>query len=602
MSNILKSPMDLIRNFTIIAHVDHGKSTLSDQILLHCNAIQQREYQPQMLDNMSLERERGITIKAQTATMFWPYEGENYMLNLIDTPGHVDFNYEVSRSMMACEISLLVVDATKGVEAQTIANFHKAKDAGHFIIPVINKIDMQNANIDQCMMDIDKLGIDISLTRCISAKNAIGIKDLIDDIVRMGRPPVCTSFNETRALVIDSWYDKYLGVVALVRVIDGKITKNIKLQLASTSRSFNVLDVGIFTPKQESREILNAGELGFVVTQLKDPREIYIGETILMTNNTLQALPGFKKPLPLVFCMFYPINSDEANKVHQALDKYQLNDTGFCFECENSDLYGLIFRCGFLGLLHLDIVKERIFREYGLDVMPTIPSVEYKVHLRDPKKVVLIKNANDWPDQSKIEFVEEIEVEAIIFTTSAYIGKVTNLCVSKRAVGIELEMEDDKVIMKFKIPLSEIIIEFYDMLQSITSGYASLTYEMCGYRKSDMGKLFILVNDELIEEFSMIVFSENAKAIGKKLVEKLENIIPREQVKIKIQAAFDNMKNIIARADINAYRKDVIAKCYGGDITRKKKLLEKQKSGKDKMNDIRKVKIPTNAVKDLLKL
>lgn len=573
--------MDLkkIRNFTIIAHVDHGKSTLSDQILLNCNAVSQREFQPQMLDSMSLERERGITIKAQVATMYWKYNQEEYMLNLIDTPGHVDFNYEVSRSLMSCEISLLIIDATKGVEAQTVANFNKAKDIGHYIIPVINKIDMPNLDLDKCLLEIDKLGLDITKVKYISAKNNIGIKELIDEIILSGPCPQ-SSYIDPRAIVIDSWYDKYFGVIILIRMLDGIISKNSNVLLMSNNKQFNIMEVGHFTPKKEIKDSLQAGELGYIITNLKDPREVYIGETI--SNGKAPALPGFQKPKPLVFCMFYPVYQDDGPKILDALTRYQLNDTGFVFECETSDVYGLVFRCGFLGLLHLDIVKERIFREFNLELTVTIPSVEYKI-INKNNQVSFIKNPNEWPNASDILQVEELEVDATIYTKIDYIGPITTLCMSKRSVNLDVNVEEEKAILKFRIPLSEVIINFYDNLQQITSGYSSLTYEIIGYRTSDVGKLIILLNDEVVEEFSMIVAKEYAKGIATKIADQLAEIIPRKQVKIKIQVALDSTKNIMARQDISPVRKDVIAKCYGGDITRKKKLLENQKKGKKHM-------------------
>lgn len=568
-----------IRNFTIIAHVDHGKSTLADRIMEICNALPEREMKEQMLDNMSIERERGITIKAQTVRLKTKFNGEEYILNLIDTPGHVDFVYEVSRSLKACEISILLIDATKGVEAQTLSNFQKAVDAGHFIIPVINKVDLPTANLERCLEEILNLGLDLDLVHQISAKTGTGVKELIEKIIKYGPHPE-TNSQELRTLIVDSWYDKYLGVVTLVRVIDGFLKIGDKLETCSNKNEFQVTKLGIFTPKHVDVDKLSAGEIGFVVTQSKNPSAIRVGDTFIHLGSEAKALEGFKAAVPVVFCTLFPTDPDEAIESHEALKKYRLNDSAFSFELEGSTIFGVAFRCGFLGLLHMEIVMERIYREFEIDLMATIPSVLYTVHFEDGR-VEEIKSANSWPSKDQIKYIEEPEVICSIMTTEEYIGVVTGLCSERRGEDISIDVQShNKVIITSRLPLSEVILDFVDKLKTITSGFASFEYDLKGKRISDMCHLLILVNDEVVDELSFIVHRSKGRTKGQAIVDKLAEIIPRKQIKIKLQAAIDSVKNICARQDINPFRKDVISHCSGGDISRKKKLLEKQKAGK----------------------
>jgi len=598
MENLIKT--NHIRNFTIIAHVDHGKSTLADSILMLCGAISAREYKNQLLDSMSIERDRGITIKAQTVRLQW----KDHILNLIDTPGHSDFAYEVSRSLHACEISILLIDATKGVEAQTISNLKNAQQAGHFIIPVLNKIDLPTANINSCYEAIDNLGLDINMVHEVSAKTGAGVEKLLESIIRYGPCPK-TTLNETRALIVDSWYDKYLGVVTLVRMIDGKITEGQKVKSCSNDKNFNVLKVGVFTPEPKQIKELSAGEIGYVVTQVKIATEIHVGDTFIGNLSSAPALEGFQKVKPVVFCTFYPENPEEADFVHDCLKKYVLNDSGFCFTVEHSDIYGMMFLCGFLGLLHLEIVKERLELEFEVFVVVTMPTVIYRVKLKTNDNILEINNANKWPVQCDIEYMEEPEAFCTIYVGKE-LGKVSTLCVNRRAEEIDIKQIEERFIITCKIPLSEIIVDFFDELQSLTSGYASFEYTQCGFRQSTMDKIIILVNDEIIKEFGLIVHSSKAMAVGKNLVEKLKEIIPQAQIPIKIQAAVNSKTNIVARSTISPFRKDVTAGLYGGDITRKNKHLDRQKKGKSRMLSMSRShilnRIPKNSIRDLLKI
>ncbi len=601
--NDSEKKIENIRNFAIIAHVDHGKSTLADRILQLCGAVEDRDFQNQLLDNLSIERERGITIKAQTVRLKYKYKGMDFLLNLIDTPGHSDFSYEVSRSLFAVENSLLLIDATKGSEAQTISNLGKAQACHHKVIPVLNKIDLPTANLEQCFCEIEELGLDISEIQEISAKSGIGVKELIEFLIDNGRCPVSTE-DYTRALVIDSWYDNYLGVVTLIRVFDGQIKNNTKVRSFFNGRDFEIKNVGVFLPKHQYIDILNSGEIGFITTNVKNPSEFYIGDTLyICENEKIEPIPGFKRPLPLVFCTFYPLDNSQSSNVHEALRRYILNDSAFSFELENNETFGLAFRCGFLGLLHMEVVKERLFNEYGVEIIPTMPTVEYLVTLNNGTQEK-IRNAMNWPSMEYIDFVEEPEALCKIWTNQKFIGSVSTLCMDRRVEDFDLEIKDEKVLINCRLPLNEIITDFQDKLQSITSGYSSFEYEITGYRQSQMSKLIILINDEVVNEFSMIVHQSSSMRLGNKLVEKLKEIIPRGQIKIKIQAALNSPKNIIARADISPFLKDVIAKCYGGDITRKKKLLEKQKKGKKEMyragNSIV-ATIPSNAFQEIFK-
>ncbi len=593
--------LNKIRNFSIIAHVDHGKSTLTDRILSICNAIPEREIKEQMLDSMDIERERGITIKAQTARLKY----KDFIFNLIDTPGHSDFSYEVSRALRACEFSILLIAATEGVEAQTISNYLKAVDAGHYVLPVLNKTDLPGANIEKCLEDINNLGLDISLVHSISAKTGTNVPELLDKIIELCPSPVST-IEETRALIIDSWYDKYLGVVTLVRIINGRIKTKQELQALSNGKRFAVLSVGVFTPKPQKIDCLQAGEIGFIVTQIKNSTEIAVGDTLTEVGSQVKPIEGFKKSIPLVFCTFFPENDDEALKTKESLEKYTLNDPAFSFEIESNDLYGLVFRCGFLGILHLDIVRERLERQFDINVTVTLPNVAYHVKFKDTNKIKIIKNANDWPTKDQIEYTEEPEVRCAIMTNNnEYIGRITNLCIDRRAENLNIDTIDGRTMITCKLPLAEIIINFNDKLQSITSGYSSMEYDLIGYRKSNLVKLLILINDKIFEEFSFITHESKARLIGKFFVDKLAEIIPRTHAKIKIQVAIGNIKDIIARRDLSAYKKDVLAKIKSnpGDISRKKKLLEKQKKGSKRHKELYDIAggVVKNAIKALLK-
>jgi GTP-binding protein LepA len=591
-----------IRNFTIIAHINHGKSTLADRLLEFSGLVVDKE---QMLDSMSLERERGMTIKSQTCRFNWTYNNEKYTLNLIDTPGHVDFSYEVDKALESCNMSLFLIDASQGAEAQTVANLKKARKANHKIIPVLNKVDLPQSDINRCLEDLDRLGVDIDDVFQISAKSGAGVKELLNYVCAKGLAPQSES-SQTRAFVIDSWYDKYLGVISLIKLIDGTMVTGQKLKACSNGKIFNALNVGIFNPKPFKTNILRAGEIGYVVTHVKNPTEIKIGDTLIDEKDTVsQALPGFKESKPVVFCNFYPDDSEKAAFIHESLKKYILNDSAFTFQVENSDIYGMIFLCGFLGLLHLEIVKERLKREHDVDVLPTIPSVIYKMKLKTGEHLD-VYNPNDWPSKEKIDYVEEPMAQCKIFTGAEHVGKLTTLCVNRRAEEIDINTIDDRIVISCRMPLSEIIVDLCDQIQSLSSGFASFEYELSEYQKSDLSRLIILLNGEIIKEFGLITHVSKAKAVANKLAENLAEIIERSQVDIKIQVAENSSSNIIARSDKKAYRKDVIAKCYGGDITRKNKLLDKQKEGKSKMGTMSRhwilKRIPSNAIKQLLKM
>jgi GTP-binding protein LepA len=590
-----------IRNFSIIAHVDHGKSTLSDRIIQLCHGIEDRLFHDQFLDSMDLEREKGITIKAQTIRLYRKYEGETYIFNLIDTPGHVDFSYEVSRALAGCETSILLVDATKGVEAQTISNLHKARQAGHFIIPVINKIDLPSADLDNTLNGLKKWGIDTENVFLISAKSGEGVDTLLDYIITKAPSPVSEG-NKFRALIMDSWYDKYLGVVALVRIKDGNVKKNTELKTFSNNQKFLAAQVGIFeSAKMTPEDILEAGEIGYIVTQLKNPDDIRVGDTVSNLKDVVEQLPGFKDKLNTVFCTFYVSDNMDVEQAHEALKKMRLNDPSFVFEVESSKIHGIGFRCGFHGLLHLETIQERIFREFEVSFMATMPSVVYRVTLNNGK-VLEIKNPTDLPSRETIKQIEEPETLCSIFTPNVYLGRVLELINSKRGINIDTGASDEvKSIISANIPLGEIITNFSDQLYSISSGYASFDYNIIGHRTSDLVKLEIVINECAVDEFTTITHKSHTRAIGLDLVEKLKEIIPRGQLLIKIQASCAGQ--IIARADIKPYRKDVIAHCSGGHVDRKNKLLDKQKKGKEKLYNISKsVMIPTDAFVKIFKI
>lgn len=583
-----------IRNFAIIAHIDHGKSTLADRLIELCGNITEREKQEQILDSMDIERKRGITIKSQTVRLNYRYkDGHMYELNLIDTPGHVDFSYEVSRSLSACEGSILVVDATQGVEAQTHANVFKALENDHVIIPVINKIDLPAADPEGVKEEIqDVLGLDTPDSVNASAKTGIGITDVLDKIVEKIPHPDGNADLPLKALLIDSWYDQYIGVVVIVRIKDGILKPNTKLLMMSSGFTADVESIGIFRPKPESVQALYPGEIGFIKTNVKNLIHCKIGDTLTYEKNpTSEPLPGFKPSVPFVFCAIFPIETQNYNKLRDSLQKLQLNDSSFSFEPESSPVLGFGFRCGFLGFLHLDIIRERLEREYDIDIITTPPNVLYKIVMTNGA-VVDLRIPSDMPDLSKIDHIKEPMISATIMTPERYLGAILTLCEDKRGEQISMNYSGNRIILNYKIPLNEIVIDFYDKLKSVSQGYASFDYEITGYQESDLVKLDILINEDIVDALSMIVHRSKAEKFGRDVCERLKTLIPKHLFKIPIQAAIGS--KVIARETISALRKDVTAKCYGGDITRKRKLLEKQKEGKKRMKAIGKVNIPSD--------
>lgn len=588
------SELQNIRNFAIIAHIDHGKSTLADRLIEFCGNVSKRNLQEQMLDSMDIERERGITIKSQTVRLDYKYkDGKTYQLNLMDTPGHVDFSYEVSRSLSACEGSLLVVDATQGVEAQTHANVYKAIEADHVIIPVINKIDLPSADPDGVLEEIhDVLGLNVETKALVSAKTGIGIKELLDLIVEKLPCPEGTENAQLKALLIDSWYDQYVGVVVIVRIKDGILKPGTKIRMMATGFTYDVEDIGVFRPKLESKSQLLPGEIGYIRTNIKDLKQCKIGDTITYEKDPAKVpLPGFKQSIPFVFCAMFPIETSQYNKLRDSLQKLQLNDASFSFEPESSPVLGFGFRCGFLGFLHLDIIRERLLREYSMDIITTPPNVAYKIEMTNGKEIEL-RIPSDMPDQSKINCIKEPLINATIMTPEAYLGDILKLCEERRGIQQSMTYSTNRIILNYKLPLNEIVIDFYDKLKSISQGYASFDYEISGFQESDLVKLSILINGESVDALSMIIHRTKAEKFGREVCEKLKDLIPKHLFKIPIQAAIGS--KVIARETISALRKDVTAKCYGGDITRKRKLLEKQKEGKKKMKAIGKVNIPSD--------
>ena len=594
--------MDHIRNFSIIAHIDHGKSTLADRLLLACGAVTEREFQDQMLDSMDIERERGITIKAQTVRLSYPAkDGKTYVLNLMDTPGHVDFAYEVSRSLAACEGSLLVVDASQGVEAQTLANAYHAIDANHEIIPVLNKIDLPSADPERVSREIeDVVGIDTSDAVKVSAKTGIGIDDLLEAMVKRLPPPKGDRDAPLKALLVDSWYDPYLGVVTLVRVQDGVLRKGMKIRMMAAAAAYDLDRVGVFKPKPTDVAELGPGEIGFIIAGIKTIADCKVGDTITDDRKPAsEMLSGFKPSVPVVFCGLFPADAAEFETLRESLAKLRLNDSSFHFEAETSAALGFGFRCGFLGLLHLEIVQERLEREFNLDLVTTAPSVVYKVKMVDGTSMEL-HNPADYPDPMKIESMEEPWIKATIITPDEHLGSVLTLCQERRGQQIELTYAGTRAMAVYRLPLNEVVFDFYDRLKSMTRGYASFDYEMDGYEESELVKLAILVNAEPVDALSMIVHKNAAESRGRQLCERLKDLIPRQLFKIAIQAAIGG--RVIARETISPMRKDVLAKCYGGDISRKKKLLEKQKKGKKRMRQIGEVEIPQSAFIAALKM
>jgi GTP-binding protein LepA len=594
--------LSLIRNFSIIAHIDHGKSTLADRLLLACGAVTEREFHDQMLDSMDIERERGITIKAQTVRLNYPAkDGKTYVLNLMDTPGHVDFAYEVSRSLAACEGSLLVVDASQGVEAQTLANAYHAIEANHEIIPVLNKIDLPAAEPERVCTEIeDVVGIDTSDAVRVSAKTGLGIDELLEAMVKRLPSPKGDRNAPLKALLVDSWYDPYLGVVTLVRVQDGVLKKGMKIRMMAVGAAYDLDKVGIFAPKPTDVAELGPGEIGFIIAGIKTIADCKVGDTITDDRKpATEMLAGFKPSVPVVFCGLFPADAAEFETLRESLGKLQLNDASFHFEAETSAALGFGFRCGFLGLLHLEIIQERLEREFNLDLVTTAPSVVYKVQMTDGTSIEL-HNPADYPDPMKIETMQEPWIKATIITPDEHLGSVLTLCQERRGQQIELTYAGTRAMAIYRLPLNEVVFDFYDRLKSMTRGYASFDYEMDGYQESELVKLSILVNSEPVDALSMIVHKNAAESRGRQLCERLKDLIPRQLFKIAIQAAIGG--RVIARETISPMRKDVLAKCYGGDISRKKKLLEKQKKGKKRMRQIGEVEIPQSAFIAALKM
>jgi len=594
--------MKNIRNFSIIAHIDHGKSTLADRIIQHCGGLTEREMEEQVLDSMDLERERGITIKAQTVTLNYQSKDKNiYTLNLIDTPGHVDFSYEVSRSLAACEGAILVVDASQGVEAQTVANCYTALDQNLEVFPVLNKIDLSSADPDRVKKEIeDVIGIDAENTILCSAKNGIGIEDILEAIVERVPYPSGKINKPLKAFIIDAWFDNYVGVVMLVRVVDGQIQPKDKIHLMATSSEFICEQVGIFTPKALNKETLGAGEVGFIICGIKDLDNAKVGDTITLANNKVnEAFPDFKEVKPQVFAGLYPIESNQFEALRTALEKLRLNDASLYFEPENSTALGYGFRCGFLGLLHMDIVQERLEREYEMDLITTAPTVIYELLLKDGE-TKLIENPSKLPDLSVIEEIREPIINLNILLPNDYVGPVMTLTNDKRGVQKNMQYLGRQVMITYEIPLSEVVLDFFDKLKSISRGYASMDYEFLEFRPADLVKLDIMVNGERVDALSLIVHRSNSIFRGRELATKMRQLIPRQMFDVAIQSAIGS--NIIARETVKAMRKNVLAKCYGGDVSRKRKLLEKQKAGKKRMKQIGNVEIPQEAFLAILKV
>jgi GTP-binding protein LepA len=601
-----------IRNFSIVAHIDHGKSTLSDRLIQECGAIEAREMSAQILDSMDIEKERGITIKAQTVRLAYKADdGITYMLNLMDTPGHVDFGYEVSRCLAACEGSILVVDSTQGVEAQTLANVYQAIDNNHEIVPVLNKIDLPASDPESVKKQIEEvIGIDTSEAILVSAKTGVGIHDTLEAIVKKLPAPKGDLNGDFKALLIDSWYDPYLGVIVLVRVINGSIKKGQKIKMMAANAVYQVDSVGFFTPKKVFCDDLKAGEVGFLNAQIKQVADCKVGDTIVLsTNDTATLLPGFKQNQPVVFCGVYPIDTSDFEKFRDALGKLHLNDASFEYEAETSTALGHGFRCGFLGLLHLEIIQERLEREFDLDLITTAPSVIYKVYSmrtrnlsqeEKEKDLLYVHSPAEMPDVMKIDKMEEPWIKATIMTPDEYLGSVLDLCTQKRGIQKELSYVGDRAMLVYRLPLNEIVYDFYDRLKSCSRGYASFDWQMDGYEESQLVKLTIMVNGEPVDALSFITHKVRAEGRGRAICAKLKDLIPKQMFNIAIQATIGG--KIVARETVTAMRKDVTAKCYGGDISRKRKLLDKQKKGKKKMREIGNVEIPQSAFLAALKL
>lgn len=599
----LLSRQKKIRNFCIIAHIDHGKSTLADRILEYTGALAAREMQSQVLDKMDLERERGITIKLQAVRLNYKADdGEEYILNLIDTPGHVDFTYEVSRSLAACEGALLVVDAAQGIEAQTLANVYLALDNNLEILPVINKIDLPSAEPDRVKQEIeDVIGLDCSNAVLASAKSGIGIREILEQIVKEVPAPTGDPEEPLKALIFDSHYDPYKGVIVYVRVVNGSIRAGSKIKMMATNKTFEVIEVGAFKPRMTIIDELNVGDVGFVVAGIKNVGDTRVGDTITDAKRpTAEPLPGYRRINPMVFCGLYPIDTSDYNDLREALEKLQLNDASLSFEPETSSALGFGFRCGFLGLLHMEIIQERIEREFNIPLITTAPSVIYHVTLTSGEQLT-IDNPSNYPDQSKLDYVEEPYVKASIIVPNDFVGAIMELCQGKRGEFVDMQyLDTTRVTITYQIPLSEIVYDFFDQLKSSTRGYASFDYELSGYRKSNLVKMDILLNNEQVDALSVIVHKDRAYHRGKLLCEKLRELIPRQMFEVPVQAAIGT--KIVARETVKAMRKNVLAKCYGGDISRKRKLLEKQKEGKKRMKQVGSVEVPQEAFMAVLKI
>ena len=598
----MTTALDHIRNFSIIAHIDHGKSTLADRLIQTTGGLESREMVEQVLDNMEIERERGITIKAQTVRLDYKAKnGETYVLNLMDTPGHVDFAYEVSRSLAACEGSLLVVDASQGVEAQTLANVYQAIDNHHEIVPILNKVDLPAADTDRVKEQIEEvIGIDASDAVPISAKTGLGIGDVLEAIVTRLPPPKGDVNAPLKAMLVDSWYDTYLGVVVLVRIVDGVMRKGQKIRMMEAGATYEVERMGVFTPKMVELKELGPGEIGFINASIKEVADTRVGDTITDERKPCaEALPGFRPTQPVVFCGLFPVDAADFEDLRTAVGKLRLNDASFTYEMETSAALGFGFRCGFLGLLHLEIIQERLEREFNLDLIATAPSVVYKILVRDGT-VLEMHNPIDMPEVTRIEEIEEPWIRATIMTPDEYLGSVLKLCQDKRGVQADLSYAGSRALVVYDLPLNEVVFDFYDRLKSVSKGYASFDYHLTDYRASDLVRLQILVNGEAVDALSMLVHRTRAESRGRAICEKLKDVIPPHMFQIPVQAAIGG--KIIARETIRALRKDVTAKCYGGDATRKRKLLDKQKEGKKRMRQFGKVEIPQEAFIQVLKV
>jgi len=597
------SDIERIRNFAIIAHIDHGKSTIADRIIHSCGGLTDREMSAQVLDSMDIEKERGITIKAQTVRLnYKAKDGKDYILNIIDTPGHVDFSYEVSRSLSACEGSLLIVDSTQGVEAQTLANVYQALEINHEVVPVLNKIDLPASDIDKTKKEIeDVVGIDTSSAINCSGKTGEGIDDILESIVKILPPPKGIENNKLKSLLVDSWYDSYLGVVILVRVIDGQIKKGIKIKLMSNDQEYVIEKVGVFTPKPTNIDQLSSGQIGFIITGIKSLSETKVGDTICDAADPIDTpLPGFKPSKPVVFCGLFPIDSSEYQKLKDGLGKLKLNDASFSYEAESSSALGLGFRCGFLGLLHLEITSERLEREFDVSLITTTPGVIYKVH-KVKGEIIDLQNPSNMPDPTYIEKIEEPWIKATIITPDEYLGTIIKICQDKRGIQTNLTYSGSRAVLSYELPLNEIVFDFNDRLKSVSSGYASFEYEITGHKEGDLVKLSILVNTEPVDALAMIIHKDFAEKTGRQVCEKLKDLIPRHNFMIPIQAAIGG--KIVARESIKGFSKDVLTKIHGGGAgDRKKKLLKKQKKGKARSKQFGRVEIPQEAFIGVLKI